>query len=72
MNKTDQLDDHQISAIIEMAWDDQTPFDAIEVQTGLSEHQVIEIMRANLPAKSFKVWRTRVSGRRSKHAKLCR
>jgi uncharacterized protein (TIGR03643 family) len=40
-----QMTDAEMNAIVEMAWDDDTSFDAIEVQTGLSEHKVIEIMR---------------------------
>lgn len=61
--------DPEISAIIEMAWDDETSFDAIKAQTGLSEKQVIAIMRRELKPNSFRVWRTRVAGRASKHAK---
>ena len=52
-----------------MAWDDETSFDAIEAQTGLAEKQVIAIMRRELRPNSFRVWRTRVAGRASKHAK---
>ena len=61
--------DPEISAVIEMAWDDETSFDAIEAQTGLAEKQVIAIMRRELRPNSFRVWRTRVAGRASKHAK---
>ena len=61
--------DPEISAGIEMAWDDETSFDAIEAQTGLAEKQVIAIMRRELRPNSFRVWRTRVAGRASKHAK---
>ena len=50
--------------IIEMAWEDRTPFDAIEDQFGLSEKDVIVIMRKNLKLSSFKLWRKRVSGRK--------
>ncbi|MEE2930369.1 MAG: TIGR03643 family protein [Pseudomonadota bacterium] len=62
-----QMTDAEMSAIVEMAWDDDTSFDAIEVQTGLSEHKVIEIMRRVLKPSSFRLWRKRVSGRASKH-----
>jgi uncharacterized protein (TIGR03643 family) len=50
-----------------MAWEDRTPFEAIERQFGLRESQVITLMRAQLKTSSFKLWRTRVSGRRTKH-----
>ncbi|MFM7223603.1 MAG: TIGR03643 family protein [Bacteroidota bacterium] len=54
--------------IIEMAWEDRTPFEAIEIQFGLSESQVIELMRKNLKRKSFLLWRERVnSGVSQKH-----
>lgn len=58
------------SRIIEMAWEDRTPFEAIEVQFGLSEPEVIRFMRSQLKPGSFKVWRERVSGRKTKHIKL--
>ena len=64
MNKSD------ISRIIEMAWEDRTPFEAIEYQFGLKEDEAIKIMRNNLKPKSFKVWRKRVSGRKTKHMEL--
>lgn len=57
-----------ISRIIEMAWEDHTPFEAIKLQYGLSESQVIELMRKEMALSSFKMWRKRVSGRVSKHA----
>jgi uncharacterized protein (TIGR03643 family) len=52
-----------------MAWCDKTSFDAIKVQTGFAEKDVIKIMRSNLKNSSFKVWRERVYGRKAKHAK---
>ena len=55
--------------IIEMAWEDRTPFDAIEAQFGISEKGVIKILRKNLKKSSFKLWRKRVSGRKTKHRK---
>ena len=61
--------DPDISAIIEMAWDDDTSFDAIEAQTGFAEKQVIAIMRREMKPNSFRIWRRRVSGRPTKHAK---
>lgn len=59
-----------LSRIIEMAWEDRTPFEAIEQLYGLSEAEVIKLMRANLQPKTFKNWRARVSGRVTKHLKL--
>ena len=57
-----------IDRIIEMAWEDRTPFEAIEIQFGLSEAKVIELMRKNLKRKSFLLWRERVnSGTSQKH-----
>tara|TARA_Y100001936_G_scaffold196792_1_gene197416 strand:+ start:799 stop:1038 length:240 start_codon:yes stop_codon:yes gene_type:complete len=53
--------------IIEMAWEDRTTFDSIKDQFGLSEHKIIKLMRNNLKRSSFKLWRSRVSGRRTKH-----
>ena len=59
-----------IDRLIEMCWEDRTPFDAIEYQFGLTEDEAIKIMRNNLKPKSFKVWRKRVSGRKTKHMEL--
>ncbi|MGO2513436.1 TIGR03643 family protein [Marinomonas polaris] len=58
------------SRIIEMAWEDRTPFEAIQTLYGLSEPEVIMLMRSNLKSKAFKDWRARVSGRASKHLAL--
>ena len=58
------------SRVIEMAWEDRTPFEAIETLYGLTEPQVIRFMRQTLKHKTFKNWRARVSGRQSKHLKL--
>lgn len=52
-----------------MAWDDETSFDNIKAQSGLTESEVIKIMRAHMKPSSFRMWRKRVSGRASKHAK---
>ncbi|AFJ42887.1 TIGR03643 family protein [Francisella orientalis] len=57
------------SEIIEIAWRDKTSFDAIKNITGLSEPQVIKIMRNNLKLSSFRLWRKRVTGRVAKHQK---
>lgn len=59
-----------ISRIIEMAWEDRTPFEAIETQFGLKENDVLEIMRREMKSSSFKMWRKRVSGRKTKHLSL--
>ena len=59
-----------ISRIIEMAWEDRTPFEAIEIQFGLKENDVREIMRSEMKSSSFKMWRKRVSGRATKHLSL--
>ena len=62
------LPSEDLDRIIEMAWEDRTPFEAIEFQFGLSEPQVIAVMRQEMKASSFKLWRKRVSGRKTKHA----
>ena len=59
-----------IDRVIEMCWEDRTPFEAIEHQFGLKEEDAIKIMRKNLKPKSFRVWRKRVSGRKTKHMEL--
>ena len=64
------LTEQESSRIIEMAWEDRTPFEAIEQQFGLNESQVILLMRSSLKRGSFELWRERVSGRTSKHLKL--
>lgn len=56
--------------IIEMAWEDRTPFDAITFQFGIKEQQVIALMRREMKASSFKLWRKRVQGRATKHSKM--
>jgi uncharacterized protein (TIGR03643 family) len=59
-----------VSAVIGMAWQDDTPFEAMKLQFGLSEAQVIALMREHLKARSFRVWRMRVRGRATKHQAL--
>ncbi|MDD7908342.1 TIGR03643 family protein [Pseudovibrio exalbescens] len=66
MRKADQ--DAYHSEIIEMAWQDDVPFDAIKRAHGLSEKEVIVLMRRSLKPSSFRKWRKRVSNRPSKHA----
>ena len=64
------LTDQEIDRIIEMAWEDRTPFEAIHFQFNLSEQEVIDLMRRELKEKSWKRWRKRVQGRKTKHVKL--
>tara|TARA_B100000575_G_C23064396_1_gene612812 strand:- start:95 stop:334 length:240 start_codon:yes stop_codon:yes gene_type:complete len=56
-----------ISRIVEMAWEDRTPFDAIESTYGISEEEVKKIMKSELKVSSYKLWRRRVHGRKTKH-----
>ena len=65
--KLPDLDTRTIDRIVEMAWEDRTPFSAIETQFGLKEKQVIALMRKEMKASSFRMWRKRVSGRKTKH-----
>lgn len=64
-----ELSLRDIDRIIEMGWEDRTPFDAISMQFGLKEQEVITIMRNNMKPNSFKLWRKRVQGRKTKHLK---
>ena len=64
------LSETDIDRIIQMAWEDRTPFEAITFQFGLKENEVREIMRREMKPTSFKIWRKRVTGRTTKHAKL--
>jgi uncharacterized protein (TIGR03643 family) len=65
-----KLDSIAVDRIIEMAWEDRTTFEAIQFQFGLKEEQVIALMRKEMKLKSFKMWRERVQGRKTKHEKL--
>ncbi|RIV27636.1 TIGR03643 family protein [Fibrisoma montanum] len=65
-----ELSPADIDRIIEMAWEDRTPFDAIEAQFGLAEAEVITIMRQELKPASWRLWRARVQGRSAKHRAL--
>ena len=68
MSNKPVLSTSEIDRIIEMAWEDRTPFEAIEVQFGLSEKEVVELMRKELKRTSFERWRKRVhSGVSQKH-----
>jgi uncharacterized protein (TIGR03643 family) len=59
-----------IDRIIQMAWEDRTPFEAIEVQFGLKEKDVIELMRKEMRRSSFEMWRERMKGKSTKHRAL--
>jgi len=63
------LELRDIDRIIEMAWEDRTPFEAITFQFGLKEQEVIELMRKEMKPSSFRMWRERVQGRATKHSK---
>jgi uncharacterized protein (TIGR03643 family) len=65
-----ELSDIEKDRIIEMAWEDRTTFDAILLQFGLKEQEVINLMRTEMKPSSFKMWRERVQGRKTKHEKL--
>ena len=67
MQKSITLSKSDIDRIIEMAWEDRTTFDAIESQYGLKEQEVKKLMRENLKSSSYKLWRKRVNGRKTKH-----
>ena len=60
----------QMDRIIEMAWEDRTPFEAIEIQFGINQDGVIKLMRAWMKPSSFKMWRKRTKGRTTKHLQL--
>ena len=65
-----ELSAADISRIIEMAWEDRTTFEAIEHQFGMNESAVITLMRSEMKASSFRMWRKRMAGRVTKHAAL--
>ena len=67
---TPELTEADLSRIIEMAWEDRTPFEAIEQQFGLNEPAVVLLMRRLMKASSFRMWRERMRGRQTKHAVL--
>ena len=76
MKKTDNPDEHKnliehdLSRIIEMAWEDRTPFEAILSNYNLDESALMKIMRANLKFSSYKLWRKRVKTKSIKHLSL--
>jgi len=75
MTAVDYITDKELNAIaidriIEMAWEDKTPFEAIQYQFGLAEKEVIKLMRSELKLASFNLWRKRVNSKISqKHLK---
>ncbi len=64
------LSEEDKNRIIEMAWEDRTPFEVIHSEFNLTHNELITLMRNNLKPRSFKLWRQRVSGRKTKHIKL--
>ena len=64
------LSEIDIDRIIEMAWEDRTPFEAIKYQFNLSEKEVIKLMKSELTERNWKKWRKRVQGRKTKHSSL--
>jgi len=64
------LTDADVSRIVEMAWEDRTPFESIVMQFGLNESGVIALMRSHMKASSFRMWRKRMAGRVTKHRAL--
>ena len=62
------LSESDLSRIVEMAWEDRTPFEAIKAQFGMNESAVIALMRHQMKPSSFRMWRKRVTGRNTKHA----
>jgi uncharacterized protein (TIGR03643 family) len=65
-----ELTEADIDRIVEMAWEDRTPFEAIETQFGINNQGVIELMRRTMKPSSFKMWRKRTTGRKTKHTLL--
>lgn len=70
MKTTQHLSQEDISRIIEMAWEDRTPFEAIAFQFGLAEKDVKFLMQKEMTSSSYKMWRKRVNGRKTKHKHL--
>ena len=64
------LSEKDIDRLIEMAWEDRTPFEAIELQYNLKENEVRQLMRKHMKRSSFIMWRKRVKSRKTKHLSL--
>ncbi|MEM6964753.1 MAG: TIGR03643 family protein [Bacteroidota bacterium] len=69
ITKKYNLSERDVDRIVEMGWEDRTPFDAIEAQFGVPEKDVIKLMRSEMKLSSWKMWRKRVQGRATKHSK---
>ena len=67
---SNELSEADIDRVIAMAWEDRTPFEAIYVQFGLRENDVRALMHKHMKASSFRMWRERVTGRKTKHLML--
>ena len=67
---SNELSEADIDRVIAMAWEDRTPFEAIYAQFGLRENEVRALMRKHMKASSFRMWRERVTGRKTKHLML--
>ena len=61
------MDQDSLNRIIEMAWEDRTPFDVIYKEFDITQNELERLMRNNLKPSSFKLLRKRVSGRKTKH-----
>ncbi|MFM8153916.1 MAG: TIGR03643 family protein [Polynucleobacter victoriensis] len=68
--KKAKIDPADLSRIVEMAWEDRTPFDAIMQSYGINESAVIDLMRQTMKPSSYRMWRKRVTGRATKHVAL--
>jgi uncharacterized protein (TIGR03643 family) len=68
--KTPEIDLSTLDRVIQMAWEDRTPFEAIALQFGLNEADVISLMRKHMKRSSFHMWRKRMAGRSTKHRML--
>lgn len=65
-----QLDEAAVDRIVQMAWEDRTPFDAIKAQFGVPEADVIRLMKQEMRLRNWQKWRARVQGRKTKHRAL--
>ena len=65
--RSNTLSHDDIGRVIEMAWEDRTPFEAIEFNYGINESAVIRLMRSQIKPSSFRLWRKRVANRNTKH-----
>ncbi|MDB2707210.1 TIGR03643 family protein [Pseudomonadales bacterium] len=69
--ETIHFTESELSRIVEMAWEDRTPFEALEQSFSLNESAVIRVMRSQVKPRSFRLWRQRVTRRKTKHLMLC-